>query len=75
MLFRSALSEVTVDDYIDGRGEGAREVKRIKIKLCDKKGALVDLGKHLGMFRGDVGDVDEPMPVKVEINIVDGRKE
>ena len=71
----AALSEIMVDDYMDGRGEDAREIKRVKIKLCDKKGALVDLGKHLGMFRGDAGDADEPMPVKVEINVVDGRKE
>jgi hypothetical protein len=26
----SALTEVTVDDYIDGRGEGAREVRKEK---------------------------------------------
>ena len=71
----AALSEITVDDYTDGRGEDARDVKRVKIKLCDKKGALVDLGKHVGMFRGDSGDADAPAPIKVEINVVDGRKE
>ncbi len=47
----AALSEVTVEDFTDGRGEDAREVRRIKFKLHDKKGALVDLGKHLGMFK------------------------
>lgn len=71
----AALSEITVEDFTDGRGEGARDVRRIKVKLCDKRAALVDLGKHLGMFRGDGGESDEPMPVKVEINVVDGRKE
>lgn len=71
----AALSEVTVEDFTDGRGEDARDVRRVKVKLCDKKGALVDLGKHLGMFRGDANDSDEPMPIKVEINVVDGRKE
>lgn len=70
----AALSEITVDDYIDGRGEDAREVKRVKVKLCDKRAALVDLGKHIGMFRGESSDEDAPMPVKVEINVVDGRK-
>lgn len=71
----AALSEITIDDYMDGRGEDARQVKRVKIKLCDKRSALVDVGKHLGMFKGDAGDADEPMPVRVEINVVDGRKE
>jgi len=47
----AALIEVTVEDYYEGRGEDAREVKRVKFKLADKKGALVDIGKHLGMFK------------------------
>jgi phage terminase small subunit len=46
----AALIEVTVEDFLDGRGEDAREVRRVKFKLADKKGALVDIGKHLGMF-------------------------
>ena len=70
----AALSEITVDEYTEGRGEEAREVKRVKVKLCDKRAALVDLGKHIGMFRGESGDADEPMPVRVEIAVVDGRK-
>jgi len=47
----AALQEVTVEDYVDGRGEDAREVKRVKFKLADKRAALVDIGKHLGMFK------------------------
>lgn len=46
----AALAEVTVEDFKDGRGEGSRDVRRVKFKLHDKKGALVDLGKHLGLF-------------------------
>jgi len=41
---------VTVKDYVEGRGEDAREVKRVRFKLADKRAALVDLGRHLGMF-------------------------
>jgi len=54
----AALSEVTVEDFKDGRGEDARDVRRVKFKLHDKRAALVDLGKHLGMFRtpGDAPD-------------------
>jgi phage terminase small subunit len=46
----AALTEVTVEDFMDGRGEDARDVRRVKFKLADKRGPLVDLGKHLGMF-------------------------
>lgn len=46
----AALQEVTVEDYIEGRGESARAVKRVKFKLGDKRAALVDIGKHLGLF-------------------------
>jgi phage terminase small subunit len=47
----TALAEFTVDDYMEGRGEDAREVKRIRIKMHDKLRPLVELGKHLGMFQ------------------------
>lgn len=46
----AALIEVTVEDFKDGRGEDARDVRKVKFKLADKRTALVDLGKHLGMF-------------------------
>lgn len=46
----AALVEVTVEDFVDGRGEDARDVRRVKFKLADKRAALVDMGKHLGMF-------------------------
>lgn len=47
----AALAEVTVEDFKEGRGEDARDVRRIKFKLADKRAALVDIGKHLGMFK------------------------
>lgn len=50
----AAISEVTVDSYMEGTGEDAKPVKRVKFKLTDKRGALVDLGKHLGMFPSQV---------------------
>lgn len=46
----AALVEVSVEDFVDGRGEDAREVRRVKFKLGDKRRSLVDIGKHLGMF-------------------------
>lgn len=46
----AALVECTVEDFKEGRGENARDVRRVKFKLADKRSALVDIGKHLGMF-------------------------
>lgn len=46
----SCIQEVTTEHYMEGEGEDAKPMKRIKFKLMDKKGALVDMGKHIGMF-------------------------
>lgn len=50
---RAAIQEITVDEYVDGKGEAARPVKRVKVKLYDKRQALVDLGRHQGIFQAD----------------------
>lgn len=47
----AAIGEITVEDFKDGRGDDARDVRRVKFKLLDKRAALVDIGKHLGMFK------------------------
>lgn len=46
----AAVGEVTVDHINKRDGEETRTVERVKFKLADKRAALVDLGKHLGMF-------------------------
>lgn len=46
----AAISEVTSEVYMEGAGEDAKPVKKTRFKLADKRAALVDLGKHLGMF-------------------------
>ena len=38
-------------------GEDKGAVCRTKFKLHDKKGALVDLGKHLGTFKPDAAEI------------------
>jgi phage terminase small subunit len=63
----AALVEVTVEDYLDGRGEDARQVRKVKFKLADKRGPLTDLGKHLGLFKERVehsGPDGGPVEVK-----------
>ena len=47
----AAIAEITVEDLKDSRRADAGERQRIRFKLLDKRGALVDLGKHLGVFR------------------------
>jgi len=62
----AALSEATVEE--DKLGN-----KRVKIKLHDKQAALVNLGKHLGLFKEKVvhgGPVGEPIPHNINIRFV-----
>jgi phage terminase small subunit len=58
----AAISEVTIETYTEGRGEDAEEVKRVKFKLSDKRAALVDMGRHLGMFKDKLEhDISDPL--------------
>jgi phage terminase small subunit len=45
------LAEVTIETYIEGVGDEARTVKKVKIKPYDQMKALELLGKHLGLFK------------------------
>jgi phage terminase small subunit len=41
---------MTVEQLQPERGDKGRKGRRVKIKLADKRAALVDLGKHLGLL-------------------------
>ncbi|HEV2303168.1 MAG TPA: terminase small subunit [Stellaceae bacterium] len=70
----AALQEVTVEDFVDGRGEDARDVRRVKFKLADKRAALVDLGRHLGMFPSKVEMTGKDgAPVIIQISAADAK--
>lgn len=60
----AALAEVQVEDYKEGRGEDARDVKRVKVKNYDKRAALESLGKMLGIATKVMhsNDPENPMP-------------
>ena len=47
----AALTEFTVEEQTTGRDRDRVTTKRVRIKLADKRAALVDLGRHLGMFK------------------------
>jgi hypothetical protein len=46
----AALQEIVIEEFKDGRDGEGRKVRRIRFKLADKRAALVDLGRHLGLF-------------------------
>ena len=46
----SVITDLMIDEFMDGKGDNARPVRRIRFKLADKRQALVDLGRHLGLW-------------------------
>lgn len=65
----AALHEFSVDDFVDGRSEDGREVKRVRIKLADKQRALELLGKDLQMFGGDAAPPSVIVNNNTQINV------
>lgn len=55
----AAITEVTVEEFVSGRGKAGREVRRVKVKLADKSRNLELIGKHLGMFARKPNEVEE----------------
>ena len=42
----AAIKSIVVDTYVTGSGDTAREVKRLRLELHDKRGALSELRRH-----------------------------
>lgn len=42
----ATVQELTIETYVEGAGDNARDVKRVKVKLHDKRGPLRDLAQH-----------------------------
>ncbi len=65
----AAIQEITVEEYTEGRGKDARDIKKTRFKLSDKRGSLELLGKHLKLFneRLDIGNADDkPFQILVQ---------
>ncbi len=50
----AAIQQITVDEYVEGRGKNGERVKRVRVRLADKTRALELLGRYLRMFAIDV---------------------
>ncbi|KKL07731.1 hypothetical protein LCGC14_2583080 [marine sediment metagenome] len=69
-----AVSEIVQEEYMDGKGDGARKVRRTKFKLHSKPTALEMLARHLRMFQAQPSDKDDapPLTINALVNIVNG---
>jgi phage terminase small subunit len=56
----AALKRIKVKKYKDGKGEDARDVIETEIEMVDKVRPLIELGKHLGLFKPDKKDDADP---------------
>jgi phage terminase small subunit len=55
----AAVQEITVEDYKEGRGENARDVRRTRIKLADKQAAIEKMNRMFGWVV-DKSEVGKP---------------
>lgn len=64
----AAIQEIVVDEYTDGKGEDARPVKRVRVKLHAKLPALELLGQNMALWKGS-GAVPPPPPSETHIHV------
>jgi phage terminase small subunit len=69
----AAIQEYTVEHYVEGHGKDAKAVKKIKIKLANKRDALVDLGRHHKLF-ADKRELDSQLEGRITIEFVEPPK-
>jgi phage terminase small subunit len=72
----AALNSIDVEEYTEGRGNEARGVKRIKIKLSDKRQALMDLAKIQRLLPADRYEHSGPGggPIAFDANVKEEHK-
>jgi hypothetical protein len=66
----AAIQELTTETRMEGGGDDPVPVERVKLRLYDKRAALVDLGKHHVLFAEkhvhEVGGVAERLTAALE---------
>jgi len=70
----AAIAEITIETYMDGHGEDAREVKRTRVRRWDKQKALADLSKLLG-YNEEKDAGQHSAPIEFRITVVNERGE
>jgi len=71
----AAIAEMTVEEFAAKDGDEAGVgVRKVKFKLHDKRSALVDLGKHLGMFK-DILENTGKDGAPIEINDASAKRD
>lgn len=66
----AVLAETTVEDFTEGRGDNARDVRRVKIKLHDKVKALHLLGQYHKLFTEKIeGSTPDGRPFAVLVPV------
>ena len=71
----AAIQSVEVEQFMDGGGEGARPVRKIKFKLADKKAALSEIARMMGWViqktevgaPGDFDDEEDPRVLRAKL--------
>ena len=56
----AAIAEVQVEDFKDGRGDDARDVRRVKFKLHDKLSGLDKLMRRFGAYAPERTEISGP---------------
>jgi phage terminase small subunit len=62
-----ALASIEVEEHTEGTGDDARQVRKVRLKLADKVGALNSLGKHFDIFRPTRVEVSGPGGGPIEV--------
>ena len=55
----AAIRELSSEEITTGQGAAARRVRKVKVRLADKKASLELVGKHLGLFGRKAGLAQE----------------
>lgn len=62
----ASISGLDIDEYMDGHGENARQVKKVKVRYHNKVDALTLLAKHCGII-----DKRHEQPTEIRVTFGD----